>query len=276
MATLTGTGDYAGSLLTLNHAPSNHFYGFQVGIAANNRDDQYGIGGWFTYSGQFMDANTQYNSTVGGAGDFAFDGNCCAANDIERTWVAVDNCGNEAVFVQSIHIVDEEAPEFFNIPESVTLYCGDEIPAVPADIYALDNCDDNVTIIFSEVQSNEFCPFTITRTWTAVDECGNSTTATQVITVEFEAAPDVFLFGYPNPFNDHFTVQFTVPSDAYVVADVYDVTGRIVFNIAQGKMDAERLYQYTVNNVQWNAGAYTIMLMVDDKVYHHKMLVIQR
>ena len=46
---------------------------------------------------------------------------------------------------------------------------------------ATDVCS-SATVSMVEVTS-EGCPYTITRTWTATDVCGNSSSATQVITV---------------------------------------------------------------------------------------------
>ncbi|MCH2200140.1 MAG: T9SS type A sorting domain-containing protein, partial [Flavobacteriales bacterium] len=100
-ATLTGWGDYDGSSLNLSHAPANYYYGYQVGIAANNVNENYGSGGWFTYSGSFLGAD------VNGSGDFAFDHDCCPQYSIERTWCAVDCAGNETCFTQVIYFEDQ-------------------------------------------------------------------------------------------------------------------------------------------------------------------------
>ncbi|MFM1931312.1 MAG: hypothetical protein RL226_615, partial [Bacteroidota bacterium] len=99
-ANLTGWGANAGSTLNLSHAPSNYYYGYQVGVAANNVNVQYGSGGWFTYSGIYEGAS------ITGSGDFAFDHDCCPQYTIERTWCAVDCSGNETCFTQVISFED--------------------------------------------------------------------------------------------------------------------------------------------------------------------------
>jgi uncharacterized protein (DUF39 family) len=86
--------------LNLAHAPSNLYYGYQVGVAANNVNVDYGSGGWFTYSGLYQGNN------VSGAGDFAFDHDCCPRYSIERTWCASDCTGNETCFTQTISFED--------------------------------------------------------------------------------------------------------------------------------------------------------------------------
>jgi hypothetical protein len=64
------------------------------------------------------------------------------------------------------------------------------VPA-PANVTATDNCDTSVTVDFNESQSNpgSSCNNTITRTWTATDDCGNTASCTQTITVNDTTPP---------------------------------------------------------------------------------------
>jgi len=118
-ATMTGTGDYAGSLLTLAHAPSNMFYSYQVGVAANNTNSNYGNGGWFYFDGVLVENGVE--TEVDGAGDFAFDADCCPRHEIVRTWTAEDCAGNTNSWTQTISFEDIEeeggAPEGGETPE---------------------------------------------------------------------------------------------------------------------------------------------------------------
>jgi hypothetical protein len=98
-AELTGYGSYAGSSLDLAHAPSNKYFGFQLGEGANNLTPGYGIGGWFTYSGTILvDGNPLMSGTAGGAGDFAINLDCCPKTIVHRCWTATD-CSNNSVSV---------------------------------------------------------------------------------------------------------------------------------------------------------------------------------
>jgi hypothetical protein len=104
-AELTGFGDYAGSALNLSHAPSNNYFGFQLGDGANNYNGaDNGFGGWFTYSGTFIvnSATNVQNTMVTGAGDFAFELDCCPDYQIVRCWTAFDCSGNEVSACQTI------------------------------------------------------------------------------------------------------------------------------------------------------------------------------
>jgi hypothetical protein len=80
----------------------------------------------------------------------------------------------------------------------VTVSC-DAIPAAGVPV-ATDNCDADVTIIYNgETRTNGSCAnaYALRRQWTATDNCGNTKTATQVITVQDLVKP-VFSFVPPN------------------------------------------------------------------------------
>jgi len=76
-----------------------------------------------------------------------------------------------------------------NTPADETVEC-DAIPIDPV-ITATDNCDSNVRILFVEERTNGICEdnFVLTRTWTASDNCGNSTTRQQTITIIDSTSP---------------------------------------------------------------------------------------
>ena len=79
------------------------------------------------------------------------------------------------------------------VPSDVTVQC-DAVPAaavIGTEVTATDNCDSDVDITYSEVRTDGACPdtYTLTRTWTATDNCGNATTQGQTITVEDTTAP---------------------------------------------------------------------------------------
>src|SRR5678810_31334 len=112
---------------------------------------------------------------------------------ITRTWTATDNCSNTTTASQTITVVDNTAPVFTYVPANTTAQCS-AVPA-PGTPTATDNCDPTVSISLntsSTQTSNGSCTdnsYTITRTWTATDNCSNTTTASQTITVVDNTAP---------------------------------------------------------------------------------------
>ena len=64
---LVGKGQNEGTTIPLKHNPINYKYGFQVGQAANSKNEKYGLSGWFLY---FL------NSDEPRQGDFNLDLDC--------------------------------------------------------------------------------------------------------------------------------------------------------------------------------------------------------
>jgi hypothetical protein len=117
-------------------------------------------------------------------------GDCIYSFIVTRTWTAADACGNEASCTQVITVQDILAPEM-TCPDPATVECVAAIPpADPASVTATDNCDPNplVTFVGDEFGSQR-CPAQVTRTYRAVDVCGNESFCTQVITVDDQTAP---------------------------------------------------------------------------------------
>ncbi|MDX2245916.1 MAG: hypothetical protein SF052_04010, partial [Bacteroidia bacterium] len=58
---------YAGDTLHLTHMPANYNFGFQMGVAANSKNGNYGISGWFFYGGSYCgegDVNANLSCSV--------------------------------------------------------------------------------------------------------------------------------------------------------------------------------------------------------------------
>ena len=113
-------------------------------------------------------------------------GACANQMQLVRTWTAIDDCGNVAQDSQLVTIGDFIAPVLNNVPSDITVEC-DNIPGAP-NVTATDNCSTDLTVNFNETIGTG-CPYTITRTWDVTDDCGNTATATQTITVEDSTDP---------------------------------------------------------------------------------------
>ncbi len=121
--------------------------------------------------------------------DVRTNGACPAEYTVTRTWTAVDACGASATASQVIQVEDNAAPVLAGVGGPQTIEC----PASPAfsSPSASDLCDPNPGLSFVDVRTAGNCPaeYSVTRTWTAVDNCGNTAVASQTITVEDNTGP---------------------------------------------------------------------------------------
>ncbi|MFV8367921.1 gliding motility-associated C-terminal domain-containing protein, partial [Flavobacterium sp. XS1P27] len=95
------------------------------------------------------------------------------------------NCDTATI---TINVQDKTAPIIAQLPVASTISCGLTPNFTPA--LATDTCGSvNLTFVDVTVQGSCVGSYTITRTWTATDLSGNTSTASQVITVQDTAGP---------------------------------------------------------------------------------------
>jgi hypothetical protein len=101
------------------------------------------------------------------------------------TTIDRDTCTQQFIFIDAV------APAI-TCPPNVTLTCGSSTaPAVTGTATATDNCDPAVTISHTNTQFNIICPgsYSIRRTWIAADDCGNTSSCIQIITLADNQPP---------------------------------------------------------------------------------------
>jgi HYR domain len=184
---------------------------------------------------------------------------------IVRTWSVTDSCGNTATASQTLTVEDTEAPVLAGIPADETVSCN-AIPA-PAVVTASDNCDSTLTVDFSEVDGVVEGCGTIVRTWTVADSSGNSSSDSQILTVEDTVAP--VLAGVPADLL--FECDEEVPEAAIVTAtDNCDPTLDVVFSEELIEGDCASAYTlvrtWTVEDSCGNAASNSQAITVQDTV----------
>ena len=114
--------------------------------------------------------------------------NCPQTFTITRTFIAPDNCSNDATAYQTIEVSDTEAPTL-TIPSDFVAECGVEVQLENA--FATDHCDASpfVEIETDTVNIQSAGTFTLIRTFTASDSCGNFATGDQTIYIQDTSPP---------------------------------------------------------------------------------------
>ncbi|MFT6183621.1 MAG: hypothetical protein ACJAYM_001138, partial [Flavobacteriales bacterium] len=106
-----------------------------------------------------------------------------------QTLTATDECGNETSITNIYTVIDEVDPVLFGVPADAMIDCESEVPS--AIVFATDNCDDDVPVALTAVTNYFDCGYEIVRTWTATDDCDNTTSLSQTLTVEDLTAPEI-------------------------------------------------------------------------------------
>src|SRR5512134_586040 len=135
-------------------------------------------------------------------------------------WTAVDDCGTSVQISQTITVEDHTAPTVTFTPADETIEC----PATPAfgEPTFSDACDATLSVTFLDASLPAVCPaVSVTRrTWTAVDDCGNSVQISQTITVEDHTAPTVTF----SPADQPIVCPATTPRADHMFSDACDAT----------------------------------------------------
>src|SRR4029078_10347251 len=126
--------------------------------------------------------------TVSFVGDVVNTVNCTETTT--RTYKAVDACGNSAVCSQTITRTVDVTPPSITCPANVSLGCNAVVPAPNiASVTATDACGTPTVSFVGDVVNTVNCTETTTRTYKAVDACGNSAVCSQTITRTVDVTP---------------------------------------------------------------------------------------
>ena len=162
-------------------------------------------------------------------------GDSCTDYQLVRIWTATTSCGE--VLVES-QIINVEVPELelVGIPGDISINCQDPVPT-PAEPMATSECYET-DIEFAEIETPGDCPqeYTITRTWTATNSCGERIDYTRIITIVDEEAPMItfdipMMQGVAN--GDSITIQcdevLALTEESAIVTDNCDDDPEVTF-----------------------------------------------
>jgi len=115
-----------------------------------------------------------------------------------RRWYGEDVSGNIDSCDQMIFVIDTIDPTIVCPADLTILSPSDTVISNTGTASGSDLCDDDLTFASTSRLERTDCPteFTLFRTWTATDDCNNSSSCTQVITVEDRS---VVVLNVPDP-----------------------------------------------------------------------------
>jgi len=111
---------------------------------------------------------------------------------VSRTWTLKDGMGNTNTCVQTINVDDNTAPVITLPLANLTMECFDAavVSAWAGTATALDACDGPVLVTPTYIAPTS-CEAVVEVTFTAVDACGNSASATKSFSVDHVTPPAV-------------------------------------------------------------------------------------
>lgn len=167
-----------------------------------------------------------------------------------KTWTATDACGNSAHCNVVVVVTDTKAPVLqLPLPEDTVIDCDETLPEVT--IAAYDDCDgymDANDADVSIVYSNHRCDdtYTVQRTWTFTDACGNSVAHTQFIDVVDDEDPNLVNV----PADQTVECPYTLEDFGVYAIDNCDPNAHVTRDVIY--IDGDCPQEYTIR-LQWTA-----------------------
>ncbi|MEZ7877737.1 MAG: hypothetical protein QMB91_03255, partial [Flavobacteriales bacterium] len=163
-------------------------------------------------------------------------GNCSGTYEIHRLFTATDPCLNSTSGTQIITVIDDVAP-VLSLPLDITVECSDNIVLLPAT--AEDNCSySEITVLETTVPGNSIGNYTIARLFSATDACGNTSSATQVITVQDTTSPSLIV---PSDYTSECSSDLV-----YNDASATDNCGTTAISVVESTIPGNAAGNYTV------------------------------
>jgi hypothetical protein len=170
--------------------------------------------------------------TVTHIGDVSDGGNCPEV--FTRTYRIEDECSNFVDFTQLITVHDTTNPDI-TAPDDVSVQCGGDVPAPDINsVTASDNCGSVTVTHVDDVSDSASCPETITRTYRATDDCGNTADDVQIITIHDTTVPAI-----SGPGDVTIQCDAAIPPVDTSLIDASDNCGSVVISHVGDQSDGE-------------------------------------
>ena len=166
---------------------------------------------------------------------------CAGSLAQTQTYSLTDACGSNTLASRVVSVIDD-IPPVLDIPEDITINCP-EIPVL-VSATAFDVCSNQVINVIETVDSipTDCGLYSLIRTFTATDACGNTSSSSQTITV-IDNTPPEFSFV---PLNIEFDCSETMPSDVDLgVALAFDNCSDVVVSLTDVITDGQCPVMYT-------------------------------
>jgi hypothetical protein len=141
-------------------------------------------------------------------------------------------------------------PPTLTLPADVTISCdASSSPASTGTATATDAIDASPDVTYSDAVSAGSCPnsYTITRTWTATNDCGNSSSDDQIITVVDVTAPSITLTTN--------TIELMSPNHTYQTVNVSDFVTAVGDNCSSLAVSDVRITGVTSDELENGPGS---------------------
>ena len=205
--------------------------------------------------------------------DNSVSGGCMSpSSNIIRVFTAVDACGNSASTDQTIQFIDSVAPIFTYIPSDTSIDCSSDLPNDFPTV--MDVCSEvNLDYTLDTLSMSAPNDYTVNVLWIAIDGCGNSTTASQLISVSdtqapiFTQAPNLpasLEFGITIPTCS--TMEWTATDNCYASDQIiFDCTLDTVFtdnDPCSGPFQIH--YAYSLSDPSGNISEFSNIILITD------------
>ncbi|MBK6831681.1 MAG: hypothetical protein IPG92_13490 [Flavobacteriales bacterium] len=208
-------------------------------------------------------------------------GDCAGSYTITHTWTATDQCGNTGTASWTINVQDTEAPSLSCTVKDTEVDCHNVPKPVKCEV--TDNCDTEVVVTVEDEEgaTDEVGKYVITRTYSATDDCGNTTTIVQLITVWCDKKPSkddgtfnpkILASVAPNPFREESTITFRAVERGTAQVEVTDMHGRKVADLFNGRVEAGVPVRLTFHPADNSGGVFLYRIRLNGEEIHGRML----